>query len=1208
MLARARRAVARVRTQVTTQANRATGRASAPGPASVARRMTHRLRVTQDGSVLHVDVLLRAGTDVRGLWLRSPDTGDWWPLPGPAVSLLDDRAGAPVHVHADLDLTDVVRTTGLPPEQDGTLHLYLDVEHDVATGSPEADDVPLMLLPQLQPRPGGRSLARYRLRVGKASRSDVGSFHLVDVDHPAGTPTSDSAAEPGRTVVPYISRGGYLTLAVNREARPYGDVHVRRLSVDGGRLRIGGLLLTRHGDLQHAELLLKGRTSGLRVARPVRFRLDEARTRQHYGHHYYRFSAEGDWGTLLDDGTLADDVVDAWMTFWTAQSPEPFDIRVGKTRFLTSSVSRGDRSAVITPYYTFKRRKTSFQVDLLDTGTLDYLRSQLRRRHLIHLQTRLDRRARHGRPVWLVGERPYKAQDTGLAFFRHLRQHHPEIDAYYVLEAGSPEYRNVAPYGNVLEHRSKEHVHAALRAERVLGSHHPDYLYPLRTPTMRRAVHAGKVFLQHGVMGTKWMVPNYGKNIPGFETDLFVVSSEREKQYIVGDFGYDPDEVVVTGLSRFDTLLCDDEPAPAKRQLLIMPTWRDWLQDADLYAESEYHERWSQLLHDPRLRRLAEQHDLDVVFCLHPNMQAFTPMFSGAPARVISQGEVDVQRLLKQSALLLTDYSSVGFDFSFLHKPVLYYQFDQQRFLGKEGSHLDLDAELPGPILYSADEVLTALERSADEDFVMPDSFARRADRFLTHRDNASSERIFEAARDLRRRRSLLERVESTELYQAGYRQLRRSRLYFPAMRAMVRLLQRLPADESRVVFESGVGLQYADSPRYVYEELVRRGSPMTKVWAYTGKIHSHDQNTLRVARLSPEYFWHLGRARYWVNNQNFPSYLRRRPDGVYLQTWHGTPLKRMLHDLQTIHGRDGGYVERVTEASRQWSVLASPSPYATEAMRSAFRYTGDVVEQGYPRNDVFFRPDADDVARRVRRKLGISPDATVVLYAPTFRDDQPAGANRFSFALPLDLERFTRELGPDVVLLLRMHVLVRGGAPVPEELADRVHDVSSYPEIQELYLASDALVTDYSSVFFDYAALRRPMVFYAYDLEAYRDTLRGFYLDYLTDLPGPVVRTEGELYAALGDLDGVAARYSERYDAFLERFAPHDDGHAAERVVDAVFADAISRGDVPPAPPVGESRQPPSGDTQAGTTPLGTPVGAELTVDETGTSAELLA
>jgi len=245
MLARARRAVARVRTQ----AERAAGRGTAPGPASVARRVALRLGARQDGEALRLDVMLRPGTDVRGMWLRSPDTGAWWPLPAPSVRLLHDRPGAPVLVHAEVDLAEAVRTAGVAAGQESTLHLYLDVEHDVATGSPEADDIPLMLMPELTARPGGRSLARYRLRVGKAQRSDVGSFHEVHVD--------------GTLVVPYISRGGYVTLAVGRAANPFGDVYVRRISVADGRLQLSGLLLTRHGELQHAELLLKGRTSVL---------------------------------------------------------------------------------------------------------------------------------------------------------------------------------------------------------------------------------------------------------------------------------------------------------------------------------------------------------------------------------------------------------------------------------------------------------------------------------------------------------------------------------------------------------------------------------------------------------------------------------------------------------------------------------------------------------------------------------------------------------------------------------------------------------------------------------------------------------------------------------------------------------------------------------------------------------------------------------
>jgi CDP-glycerol glycerophosphotransferase len=327
-------------------------------------------------------------------------------------------------------------------------------------------------------------------------------------------------------------------------------------------------------------------------------------------------------------------------------------------------------------------------------------------------------------------------------------------------------------------------------------------------------------------------------------------------------------------------------------------------------------------------------------------------------------------------------------------------------------------------------------------------------------------------------------------------------------------------------------------------------------VWAYRGKIHTSDPNTTVVQRLSPAYFWHLGRAKYWVNSQNFPHYMSRRPDKVFVQTWHGTPLKRMLLDIAEMHGRDAGYVDRMTHAAAQWSVLVSPSPYATKAISGAYGYSGPTLEVGYPRNDILMSPDRDRLREVVRTRLGIGAEARVILYAPTFRDDQSDGG-RFKFNLPFDLERLQQRLGPDTVVLLRMHVLVSNRLTIPAEYEQNVLDVSAYPEIQELYLASDAVITDYSSVFFDFALLRRPIVFYAYDLEKYRDQLRGFYLDYLRDLPGPIVTTEDELLDTLDDLDAVATSYAPRFDDFIERFGPNDDGHAAERVVDAVFGRA---------------------------------------------------
>jgi len=782
----------------------------------------------------------------------------------------------------------------------------------------------------------------------------------------------------------------------------------------------------------------------------------------------------------------------------------------------------------------------------------------MRLRHLWRL-TRVLRRLAGRRPIWLVGELPYKAQDTGYHFFRYLRHEHPEIDAYYVVEEDSPEARNVVPLGNVVFHGTEEHVRVTLRADRVLGSHHPDFLYPLRTRAFRRAVTGTKIFLQHGIMGSKWMVPNYGKHVPEFETDLFLVSSERERDYIVRDFGYDPREVVVTGLSRFDSLFADD--VEVRRQLLIIPTWRDWLQDDEIYRGSEYHRRWWELLHHPRLHDLARTHGFEIVFCLHPNMRPFTALFSDAPVRVISQGEVEVQLLLKESSMLITDYSSPGLDFALLHRPLAYYQFDRSRFFDANGSHLDLDRDLPGPVVYSADEVLDEIERRATDGFTMEPEYQERADRFSTYRDRGNCDRIFAAVRAARRaRRSLRSRVLGSEMFRAAFRVFRSSKVYHPTMRAVFRVLRRLPADDSLVVIESGLGRQYADSPRYLYEELVRRETPLNVVWSYAGRVPTRHRHTRTVRRLSPGWFYALARARYWVNNQNFPHYIVRRPDGVYLQTWHGTPLKRMLNDLPAVYGRDPGYVDRVNRASQQWTHLVSPSPFATEKLRSAFRYSGTVVEEGYPRNDVFHRPDRDEIAEKVRRSLGIRPGTTVVLYAPTFRDDQGLGQGRFAHALPWNLEHFHDLLGQNTVLLLRMHALVRADLEIPERCSTSVLDVSTHPEIQELCLASDVLVTDYSSVLFDYANLRRPMVFYAYDLESYRDRLRGFYLDYERDLPGPVVTTEEALHKALSDLEAVAEEYREPYERFVSRFCPYDDGSVSERIVTSVFGPPPAR------------------------------------------------
>lgn len=977
-------------------------------------------------------------------------------------------------------------------------------------------------------------------------RVPLGRFQQTS--EPAFTTVTNSAGEP---VLPYLNRNGHLALVIDQEVRPNLRVEVSHLRIEDGRLVIAGALASRHTVLTGAELQLVGRDGTYRASSAARIDADPLRSFRSFGGHFYEFSSEHDFLRDLEGGLGKDTIADLWIEATTGEG-EVVRGRVGRTPYLVRKgtndgwVTAGDTTLAITPYYTFKAKFPSLHLELFPADAHERLRA------LMRPGTGALRRLRPGaKPVWLLGERPYKAQDNGLHLFRHLRTHHPEIDAYYVIEEDSPERANLEGLDHVLDFKSLEHIEMCLQADRLVGTHHPNFLYPARTPRFARKMRAPKVFLQHGVMGTKWMALNYGKRVTSFETDLFLVSSEREKEYIVQDFGYRPDEVAVTGLSRFDALF-DGSPAPVKGQVLVLPTWRDWMHDPETFTQTQYFEQWHGLLTDPRLAAVLAEHDAHVVFCLHPNMQQFSDHFQAPGVTVVRQGDVDVQDLLKQSEVMITDYSSPGFDFSFLGKTVIYFQFDVGRFLGRWGSHLDLTNELPGPIARDEETTLDLLAEALDRGGRIDPRYAARASRFLTHPDRHNNERIIDAIRTAKSHRSARHAIEQSELLQLLLRRARRHPQYFPVMRRLFALARMLPAQET-ILFESGIGKQYSDSPRYIYEELVRRKDPRRKVWVYNKAVPVWDPDLVVVERLSPGYFWHLGRARYWVNNQNFPHYIRRRRSGVYLQTWHGTPLKRMLHDLDEVVGRDEGYVDRVSNAVAQWTTLLSPSPYATQAFRSAFRYDGEVLEAGYPRNDILCAQDSSTLVEQVRQRLQLPEGKRVVLYAPTFRDDSK-GRRGFSFELPFDLERFAEEMDDDVVLLLRMHVLIADRLVVPEHLQHRVVDASRYPDIQELYLVSDVLVTDYSSVFFDYALLRRPMVFHAYDLDNYRDQLRGFYLDYQSEVPGPITTTEDELYAALRTSLTAGVTDEARMDDFIARFAPHDDGHAAARAVDAVL------------------------------------------------------
>ncbi len=341
---------------------------------------------------------------------------------------------------------------------------------------------------------------------------------------------------------------------------------------------------------------------------------------------------------------------------------------------------------------------------------------------------------------------------------------------------------------------------------------------------------------------------------------------------------------------------------------------------------------------------------------------------------------------------------------------------------------------------------------------------------------------------------------------------------------------------EHAVYFESFYGRAAADNPAAIDRVLARVRPDVRRYWSVGDRSVPVPPGAVPLVEYSREWWRVRAQARVYVINDWLRWTHRRRRGQHVLQTWHGTMLKRLALDRPNTTPRTRFATVR---QSLRWNAMLAQNDYSARIFRTSYAFKGPIWQTGYPRNDVFV--DAAR-AREVRSLLGVPDTARIVLYAPTWRDDR-AGLVDY-----LDLVEFAAALPSDHVLLVRGHSRTLGHGQ--DLRGDRLVDVTSYPDIAELMLVADMLVTDYSSVMFDFAATGKPMIFYTPDLDHYSDVLRGFYFDLLADAPGPVVATRQELLEAIGDVADAANKYAERYTAWRAKFTPYDDGHAAERAV----------------------------------------------------------
>ncbi|MGX4686645.1 bifunctional glycosyltransferase/CDP-glycerol:glycerophosphate glycerophosphotransferase [Vagococcus sp. JNUCC 83] len=360
--------------------------------------------------------------------------------------------------------------------------------------------------------------------------------------------------------------------------------------------------------------------------------------------------------------------------------------------------------------------------------------------------------------------------------------------------------------------------------------------------------------------------------------------------------------------------------------------------------------------------------------------------------------------------------------------------------------------------------------------------------------------------------------------------------IFYPIMR-------KLPL-KNIAVYESYWGKEYSCNPQALCEYVQKNDKKIKNIVFLQDAFHEVDGNVTTVKINSLKYYYYLARAKYLVNNVNFPDFYKKRSDAIEIQTMHGTPLKKLGLDSPNEIKRH--YVDTYIAKNNRWDYLLIPSDYVGDISKSAFKFNREFIKSGYPRNDKLFADNTRENIERLKEKYNLPSDKKIVLYAPTWR-------TKGNFTLAMDIEKMSKQLGDDYFILVKLHHFSKANFDL-SNYSDFMRDVSMDSDIRELYLVSDMLITDYSSVMFDFALLDKPMIFYVYDYDKYKDELRGFYFDFEKEAPGELAYTTNDLIDILKNMDTYIANNKAKYLAFSDKFNQYDNGNASEIVYKKVM------------------------------------------------------
>lgn len=354
----------------------------------------------------------------------------------------------------------------------------------------------------------------------------------------------------------------------------------------------------------------------------------------------------------------------------------------------------------------------------------------------------------YNKNIWLISERPNDARDNGYFLFKFIRENYPNKNVYYAINKNSVDFSKVEILDNYIEFGSFRHYIYYLAASKNISSHigtgEPNGKLCLNLEILG-VIKNKKIFLQHGI--TKDII-QFGL-YENSKVSLFICGAKPEYDFVKKEFGYPDGGVKYLGFCRFDSL---HDFRVNKKQILLMPTWRHWLDfegSRNEFLESEYFKTYNELINNKEMIDFLLKEDINLVFYPHDNMQKYLKYFKSTCRNIIiaNKKEYDIQQLLKESALLVTDYSSVFFDFAYMRKPIIYYQFDYERFRSnqyKEG-YFVYSRDSFGPICSDTEETVNQIIQNYNNDFELNDDFYDKIESFFPLFDGDNCKRTFEA-------------------------------------------------------------------------------------------------------------------------------------------------------------------------------------------------------------------------------------------------------------------------------------------------------------------------------------------------------------------------------------------------------------------------------------------------------------------------------